>query len=87
VGLTKPVSLQVHTYGTGAQPDKVITALVERHFDFRLAGILRDLNLRHLPGQHPKGFYQKLAAYGHFGRTDMDLPWERTDRVELLREG
>jgi S-adenosylmethionine synthetase len=86
IGLTKPVSLQVRTFGTGSKSDEEITALVDRHFDFRLAGILRDLDLRHLPASHPSGFYQKLAAFGHFGRADMDLPWERTDRADLLQE-
>jgi S-adenosylmethionine synthetase len=86
IGLTRPVSLQVQTFGTGKVRDDRITALVSNHFDFRLAGILKHFQLRHLPAAHPDGFYQKLAAYGHFGRTDLDLPWEKTDKAELLRE-
>jgi S-adenosylmethionine synthetase len=57
---------------------------VRECFDFRLAGILKRFNLRHLPAMHPEGFYQRLAAYGHFGRTDLDLPWEKTDMVQAL---
>ena len=85
IGVTQPVSLQVFTFGTGKIEDKEIARLVRDHFDFRLAAILRDLNLRHLPAEAGGRFYQELAAYGHFGRTDMDLPWEKTDRVEILR--
>ncbi len=86
IGLTRPVSLVVESYGTGKLDDLELTELVERHFDFRLAAILRDLNLRRLPRLNPRGFYQNLAAYGHFGRTDMDLPWEKTDKAELLAQ-
>jgi S-adenosylmethionine synthetase len=84
IGVTRPVSLQVETFGTGKLPDPDLTDLVERHFDFRLAGILRQFNLRHLPGMSSQGFYQRLAGRGHFGRTDMDLPWERNDKADLL---
>jgi S-adenosylmethionine synthetase len=58
---------------------------VARVFDFRVAAILRTLRLRELPALDPRGFYRNLAAYGHVGRTDLDLPWERLDRVEALR--
>jgi S-adenosylmethionine synthetase len=85
IGATQPVSLQVFTFGTGKIEDKEIARLVRDHFDFRLAAILRDLNLRHLPAMAGGRFYQELAAYGHFGRTDMELPWEKTDRAEILR--
>jgi S-adenosylmethionine synthetase len=84
IGLSRPVSLQVETFGTGKVPDTRLTAIVKEHFEFRLAGILKQFNLRHLPAQNPRGFYQKLAAYGHLGRSDMDLPWERTDKAEEL---
>jgi S-adenosylmethionine synthetase len=86
IGLTRPVSLEVHTFGTGKLPDERITKLVSKHFEFRLAGILKEFRLRHLPAAHPDGFFQKLAAYGHFGRTDIDLPWEMTDKVNYLKE-
>jgi S-adenosylmethionine synthetase len=83
-GLTRPVSLLIQTFDTGKIPDADITERVQRHFDFRLAAILRQFNLRHLPALNPVGFYEKLAAQGHFGRADMDLPWERTDKAEEL---
>jgi S-adenosylmethionine synthetase len=84
IGLTRPVSLAVDTMGTGVLPDDQIADRVRECFDFRLAGILKRFNLRHLPAMHPEGFYQRLAAYGHFGRTDLDLPWEKTDMVQAL---
>jgi S-adenosylmethionine synthetase len=85
IGLTPPVSLQVQTYGTGKIPDAKIVELLKKHFEFRLAGILKHFNLRYMPSKHLDGFYQKLAAYGHFGRSDIELPWEQTDKAELLK--
>ncbi|MBF0466290.1 MAG: methionine adenosyltransferase [Nitrospirae bacterium] len=85
IGLTRPVSLYVDTYGTGIIPDAEIASLVKKHFDFRLAAILKEFNLRHLPAKHKNGFYRKLAVFGHMGRTDLDVPWERTDKVHLLK--
>ena len=59
--------------------------LVNTHFDFRLGAILGQFNLRHLPVLNPEGFYRRIAAYGHMGRDDLDLPWEKnTDKAELL---
>jgi len=58
--------------------------LVNRHFDFRLGAILRQFNLRNLPALHPEGFYRVIAAYGHMGRDDIDLPWEKTDKAGQL---
>jgi S-adenosylmethionine synthetase len=84
IGLSRPVSVQVETFGTGKIPDEEITALLEKHFDFRLAGILKQFNLRFLPSLRKGGFYRKLAAYGHMGRTDIDLPWEATDKVGVF---
>ncbi|HKA56760.1 MAG TPA: methionine adenosyltransferase [Candidatus Binatia bacterium] len=86
IGLSHPVSIQVETFGTGAVPDEEIAALLSRHFEFRLAGILKQFNLRFLPSAGREGFYRRLAAYGHVGRVDIDLPWEATDKVGLLRE-
>jgi S-adenosylmethionine synthetase len=86
IGVTEPVSLQVQTFGTGRIEDDAITRLVANHFDFRLAGILRRFDLRHLPARHRGRFFQVLAAYGHFGRTDIELPWELTDRTDTLRD-
>jgi S-adenosylmethionine synthetase len=85
IGLSRPVSIQVQTFGTGRIPDEEIAARLEPHFDFRPAGIIRKFRLRHLPAAAKDGFFRKLAAYGHVGRTDMDLPWERTDMIEILK--
>jgi S-adenosylmethionine synthetase len=84
IGQTGPVSLQVETAGTGRIPDEDIADLILRHFDFRLAGILKAFDLQRLPARHAGGFYEKLAAYGHFGRPDLELPWEALDRVAAL---
>jgi S-adenosylmethionine synthetase len=86
IGQAHPVSIQVETFGTGKIPDAAITALLEQHLDFRLAGIIRQFQLRQLPGQDRSGFFQKLAAYGHVGRTDLHLPWELTDQAVVLQE-
>ena len=86
IGLARPVSIQVETFGTGVIPDEEIAARLSQYFDFRLAGILRQFNLRHLPATVRGGFYRKLAAYGHVGRMDIGLPWEVTDKAALLRE-
>jgi S-adenosylmethionine synthetase len=87
IGLTKPVSLQVQTFGTGNIPESEIVERLTENFDFRLAGILKQFGLRQLPVKNIDGFFQKLAAYGHFGRTDMDLPWEATDKAQDLAAG
>jgi S-adenosylmethionine synthetase len=84
IGQSRPVSIQVETFGTGRLTDEEITARVVRHFDFRPAAIVAQFNLRHLPATLRGGFYQRLAAYGHVGRMDIGLPWERTDKAELL---
>jgi S-adenosylmethionine synthetase len=87
IGLARPVSIQVETFGTGKIPDEDITALLDKHFDFRLAGIIREFNLRFLPAIAKGWFYRELAAYGHVGRIDLDIvPWEKTDKVPLLQE-
>ncbi|MDR7856929.1 methionine adenosyltransferase [Tissierella sp.] len=78
IGVARPVSIYVDTFGTGKKSDEEIQKLVDKHFDLRPAAIIRDLDLR-------RPIYKKLAAYGHFGREDLDLPWEKTDKVELLR--
>ena len=85
-GLARPVSLIAQTMGTGKLTDEHLTRVVRDTFDFRFAALLQQFNLRHLPAADPSGFYQKLAAYGHFGRQDMDLPWERIDRVDILND-
>ena len=79
IGVAKPVSIMVDTFGTGKLDDEKIAELVEKNFDFRPAAIIRDLDLR-------RPIYRQTAAYGHFGRTDIDLPWEHTDKAEMLRQ-
>jgi len=85
IGLSRPVSIQVQTFGTGRIPDGEIASRIERHLDFRLAGIIRQFNLRFLSSSVKGGFYRKLAAYGHMGRMDIGVPWEITDRAPLLK--
>ena len=79
IGVAKPVSILVDTFGTGKLDDEKIAELVEKNFDLRPAAIIRDLNLR-------RPIYRQTAAYGHFGRTDVDLPWEHTDKAATLKE-
>jgi S-adenosylmethionine synthetase len=86
LGFSRPVSVQVETFGTGKLADDDLAALVEKHFDLRLAGILKQFNLRHLPALNKGKFYQRLAAYGHVGRQDLNLPWEALDKVGVLQE-
>ncbi len=78
IGVARPVSVLVETFGTGKLPDAELSALVRRVFDLRPAAIIEKLDLR-------RPIYQPTAAYGHFGRPDLDLPWERLDAAELLR--
>jgi S-adenosylmethionine synthetase len=86
IGLSHPVSVQAETFGTGRIADEAIATLLRQHFDFRLAGIIRQFNLRRLPSLVKGGFYRNLAAYGHVGRADISLPWEATDRIAALRQ-
>jgi S-adenosylmethionine synthetase len=79
IGVAKPLSINVETFGTGELPDKQIAKLISQYFDLRPGAIIRDLNLR-------RPIYRKTAAYGHFGRTDIDAPWENVDRSELLKQ-
>lgn len=85
IGLAGPVSIQVETFGTGKLSDDEIAQRVENVFDFRVGAIVRNLRLRDLSCRHPSGIFRRLATYGHVGRMDLDLPWERTDRVDELR--
>ncbi|MDA8212824.1 MAG: methionine adenosyltransferase [Clostridia bacterium] len=78
IGVARPVSVMVETFGTGKVRSERLVELVQQHFDLRPAGIIKQLDLR-------RPIYRKVAAYGHFGRTDLDLPWERTDKAEVLR--
>ncbi len=78
IGIAKPLSISVDTFGTGKIEDEKIISLIRQHFDLRPAAIIRDLDLR-------RPIYRQIASYGHFGRDDLDLPWERLDKVEALR--
>ena len=79
IGVAKPISVLVDSFGTGKVSDQRLAELVEAHFDLRPAAIIRDLELR-------RPIYRQTAAYGHFGRNDLDLPWEKTDKAEILRK-
>jgi len=79
IGVAHPVSILVETFGTAKVSEDLISDLVEKHFDLRPGAIIRDLGLR-------RPIYRQTAAYGHFGRTDIDLPWEKTDKAEILRK-
>ncbi len=79
IGVAHPLSIAIETFGTGTIPDEQIIALINKHFDMRPAAIIRDLDLR-------KPQYRQVAAYGHFGRDDLDVAWERTDKAALLRQ-
>jgi S-adenosylmethionine synthetase len=86
IGQARPVSVQVETFGSGTLPDETVAAILQRHVDFRLGSIIKQFNLRLLPSRTKGGFYRKLAAYGHVGRVDLELPWEATDKVEMFKE-
>jgi S-adenosylmethionine synthetase len=72
------VSISVDTFGTGKVSEEKLVEVIQKNFDLRSAGIIKELGLR-------RPIYRQTAAYGHFGRTDIDLPWERTDKVESLK--
>ena len=78
IGVARPMSISVETFGSGHVGDAEIVGLVERHFDLRPGAIIRDLGLR-------RPIYKQTATYGHFGRDDLDLPWEQTDKAEAIR--
>lgn len=87
IGVAKPVSILVETFGTGKKSDNELQALVIKHFDLRPGAIIKQFNLRELPRIREGNFYRKTAAYGHFGRQDLDLPWENVkEKVATLTE-
>ena len=86
IGVARPVSILVETFGTGKIEEERLLELVKQHFELRPAGIIQAFNLRRLPAERGGRFYQDTAAYGHFGRTDLELPWEQTDKAEILKE-
>ena len=79
IGVAHPLSISVETFGTARVDQEVLLSLIKRHFDLRPGAIIRDFDLR-------RPIYRPTACYGHFGRTDLDLPWEKTDKAELLRK-
>jgi S-adenosylmethionine synthetase len=79
IGVAHPVSILVETFNTGKIADDKIAQLIEKNFDLRPAGIIKELDLR-------RPIYAQTAAYGHFGRTDVELPWENTDKAAALKE-
>ncbi len=86
IGVAKPVSIFVETFDTGKLPQADLLALIEQNFELRPAGLIHAFNLQFLPHERSGRFYQDVAAYGHFGRTDLDLPWESLDKVAALKE-
>ncbi|NMB27716.1 MAG: methionine adenosyltransferase [Tissierellia bacterium] len=79
IGVARPLSVYIDTFGTGKVSDEKIEKLVEKHFDLRPAAIIKNLDLK-------RPIYKQTSAYGHFGRKDLDLPWERTDKKDILRK-
>jgi S-adenosylmethionine synthetase len=78
IGVAEPISISLETFGTNKVPDETIVQLIDKHFDLRPGAIIRDLDLR-------RPIYRQTAVYGHFGREDLDLPWEKTDKAPVLR--
>ena len=78
IGVARPTSVRVDTFGTGKVSDERLIEIIRENFDLRPAGIIRMLDLR-------RPIYKQTAAYGHFGRTDIDLPWEKLDKVDVLK--
>ena len=78
IGVARPVSIAVDTFGTGKVSEEKLVELIRKNFDLRPAGIIKELDLR-------RPIYRQTAAYGHFGRNDLDVPWERTDKAEALK--
>ena len=79
IGVAHPTSVMVDTFGTGKISNEKLVDMIRENFDLRPAGIIKMLDLR-------RPIYKQTAAYGHFGRTDLDLPWEKTDKAELLKK-
>ncbi len=86
IGVAHPTSIHVETFGTGLIPDEEITEIVKQVFDFRPYSIIKNFKLREMPKLNGGRFYQDVAAYGHFGRPDLDLPWEKLDKVDELKK-
>jgi S-adenosylmethionine synthetase len=86
IGVANPTSIYVNTFGTSEYSDEVIIGLVQKVFDFRPQKIIENFNLQNLSKERGGRFYQDVAKYGHFGRKDLDLPWEKLDKVEELKK-
>lgn len=86
IGVARPTSILVDTFGTGKVDEETLLELINQYFELRPAGIIHAFKLRNLPSERGGRFYQDVAAYGHFGRADLDLPWEQTDKAELLKQ-
>ncbi len=86
IGVARPVSIMIETFGTGKVSEAQLLELVQSQFELRPAGIIQEFGLRKLPSERGGRFYQDVAAYGHFGRPDLDLPWEQTDKAAKLKE-
>jgi S-adenosylmethionine synthetase len=86
IGVARPTSVFIDTFGTGKVSDEKLLDLVQKHFELRPAGMIEAFGLRRLPSERGGRFYQDVAAYGHFGRSDLELPWEKTDKAALLKE-
>lgn len=86
IGVARPTSILVDTFGTGKVDEEILLELIKQNFELRPAGIIHAFDLRNLPSTRGGRFYQDVAAYGHFGRTDLDLPWERTDKADVLKQ-
>ena len=86
IGVARPMSINVNTWGTGKLSDSELAELVEKHFDLRPAAIIQNFDLQGLPAKNQGRFYHNVAAYGHLGRPDLNLPWERLDKVDELRQ-
>ena len=86
IGVARPVSVFIETFGTAKVDEDALLKIAQEHFELRPAGIIQTLNLRNLPQERGGRFYQDVAAYGHFGRNDLDLPWEKTDKAEQLKD-
>ncbi len=86
IGVARPTSMHIETFGTGKVDEDTLLRLVKDHFDLRPAAIIKNFDLQNLPSARGGRFYQDVAAYGHMGRNDLDLPWERLDKVEILKK-
>ena len=86
IGVARPTSIFIETFGTAKISEEKLLDIIKEHFELRPAGIIQTLNLRNLSQERGGRFYQDVAAYGHFGRTDLDLPWEKTNKAAQLKE-